>query len=113
MAYDGTRVFVVGGYSFDRTDHIYVFDTSMYFSRHSIWTASKIKKTEDIRYPEPEPKPNTSAFSERTVQSAGSLSQEQPKRVLKDGDSDRLARYVRKSRHLILLLKALLFKVGR
>ena len=109
MASDGTRVFVLGGEarSTSGLSFIHVFDTSSYFFRHPIWAASKITKTEDIKYPDSEPDPNTFTLHESTAQlvqksSAGPSSQEQPKLVLKGGDGDK---YVLKSRHLILLLK--------
>jgi hypothetical protein len=56
MASDGTRVFVLGGYSMgarsDKISLIHVFDTSMYFC--FVISSSKIEDTEDIKYPEPE-----------------------------------------------------------
>ena len=55
MASDGTRVFVLGGYidgaHSDAISLIHVFDTRMYFRCVFIWTASKIKNTEHIKYP--------------------------------------------------------------
>ena len=86
MASDGTRIFVLGGYSRDvRADEIsliHVFDTSMYFLFcRFIRTASKIENTEDIKYPETEP--NAVNPIERTTQlswksSTGPRTQEQP-----------------------------------
>jgi Kelch motif len=84
MASDGTRVFVLGGYSkgaqSDEISSIHVFDTSMYF-RFVISSASKIENTEDIKYPDPER--NAVNSNEKTTQLAGKSStgpptQEQP-----------------------------------
>jgi hypothetical protein len=86
MASDGTRVFVLGGYSkgarSDDISLIHVFDTSMYFrSVISSGRASKIENTEYIKYPEPEP--NAVNPNEKTTQlarksSTGPPTQEQP-----------------------------------
>ena len=59
MASDGTRVFVLGGYSKgarpDEISLIHVFDTSMYAHFVNLsGQASQIENTEDIKYPEPE-----------------------------------------------------------
>jgi hypothetical protein len=71
MASDGTRVFVLGGYSkgaqSDEISSIHVFDTSMYF-RFVISSASKIENTEDIKYPDPER--NAVNSNEKTTQLA-------------------------------------------
>src|ERR1700741_3963909 len=89
MVSDGTRVFVLGEDARSTSGHsfIHVFDISSYFFRHPIWAASKITKTEDIKYPDSDADPNTFALNESTAQlvqksSAGPSSQEQPKRVL-------------------------------
>ena len=70
MASDGTRIFVLGGISStgdraDETTLVHVFDTSMYSCRF-IWIASKIEKTEHIKYLEPDP--NAVNPSEMTMQ---------------------------------------------
>ena len=84
MASDGTRVFVLGGYSpnarADKISLVHVFDTSMYVCLQFIWTALQVENTEDIKYPEPER--NAVNPSEKTTQLAqkGSVppTQEQP-----------------------------------
>jgi hypothetical protein len=84
VASDGTRVFVLGGYSegaqSDEISSIHVFDTSMYF-RFVISSASKIENTEHIKYPDP--KPNAVNSNEKTTQlvwksSTDPRTQEQP-----------------------------------
>jgi len=79
MASDGTRVFVLGGYSAGARA-----DTSMSFRSIAIWTAFKIENTEDIDFPDPEP--NAVNFNETTTQlawksSTGLLTQEQPQHL--------------------------------
>ena len=53
MAYDRTRVFLLGGYSNGDTSLIHVFDTSMYIRFcQFIWTAFNLR-TQSIKYLEP------------------------------------------------------------
>jgi hypothetical protein len=60
MAYDGTRVFVLGGIlspsaQANENKLIHVLDTSMYFLFcHFIWTAAKFENTEHLNYLEPD-----------------------------------------------------------
>jgi hypothetical protein len=82
MACDGTRVFVLGGalcpgahWKVDKTELIWVLDTSMFPFCHSIWTAFKFE-TELLIYPEPDS--NTVKHSEKTTRLAQKLSTGQP-----------------------------------
>ena len=77
MSSDGTRIFVLGGYSekdvrSDNISLIHVFDTSMYSLCHYIWTAFSVENTERIMYPDPEP--NAVNPNEKTAQLAGKSS---------------------------------------
>ena len=86
MASDGTRVFVLGGYSkgagADEISLVHAFDTSTHFSFcRLIWTATKTENTEQIKYPEYEL--NAVSSNDKTSQlaclsSAGPSTKEQP-----------------------------------
>jgi len=86
MASDGTRVFVLGGYSAGARSYeislIHVFDTSMYFrSVISSGQSPRFENTEDIKYPEPERdvvNPNEETTQLVRKSSAAPPSQEQP-----------------------------------
>ena len=95
MASDGTRVFVLGGYSggaqADETSLIHVFDTSMCFLCHLVWIANETENTEHIKYPEHEL--NAVNPNERTTQlawksSAGSPIRKQPQYTTSSSDEE-------------------------
>ena len=70
MASDGSRVFVLGGYSKGaEISLIHVFDTSMYFRSPLLSGQPPRLRTEDIKFPEPER--NAVNPNEQTTQLAG------------------------------------------